>query len=330
MAGAVSAQLPEPVTTAGALVAERFPDARAAFVAGSVLTARRTPTSDLDILVLVGSEAPRFRESFRHAGWPVELFVQSEEDWRGFADDETAARRSPLLHMTADGRLLVDADRLGARLQAEARQRLAAGPPPVPAPQLAAKRYALTDGLDDLHGCPDPLERIFLAAHLLEQAAELVLLADGHWLGLGKWLSRRLADADPGLHGRLTAGAAAVASGAPDGTDRLAAAVTEALNRAGGPLWEGYRLGAPGTGPRAAQSADPRGNGPRTGLGWCPRGVDLEVVGDALVDRLGLRRGHPDGAVAPGGLPPRRDRALAADPDPQHVQPDERLPPPLL
>ncbi|WP_042374926.1 nucleotidyltransferase domain-containing protein [Streptacidiphilus neutrinimicus] len=232
---------PAPQAAAAELIAARFPAARAAFLAGSVLTRRRTPTSDLDVLVLVGAEASRFRESFRHAGWPVELLVQSEQDWHGFAASETAARRSPLLHMTAHGRLLVDADGLGTRLQAEARQRLAAGPPPVPHRQLEAMRYALTDTLDDLRGCADPGERVFLAAHLLERAAELALLADGRWLGAGKWLSRRLAEADPGLHGRLTEGVAAVVTGAADGTERLAAVVTEALERAGGPLWDGYR-----------------------------------------------------------------------------------------
>lgn len=224
-------------------MAKRYAGARAAFVAGSVLTERRTPTSDLDVLVLVAAEQPRYRESLRYAGWPVELFVQSEEDWRGFAAAEEARRRSPLLHMTAHGRLLVDADGLGARVRSEARARLADGPPPVPARELEANRYALTDTLDDLRGCADPGERVFLAARLLEQAAELVLDADGRWLGAGKWLSRRLADADPGLHGRLTAAVAAVAGGEQGGTERLVAAVTEALVRAGGPLWEGYRIG---------------------------------------------------------------------------------------
>ncbi|WP_042425871.1 nucleotidyltransferase domain-containing protein [Streptacidiphilus anmyonensis] len=236
---------PEPEAAAAELVTDRFPAARAALLTGSVLTPRRTPTSDLDILVLVGEEAPRFRESLRHAGWPVELFVQSEQDWHGFVASEAAARRSPLLHMTAAGRLLIDADGLGVRLQAEARRRLADGPPPVPIPQLESARYALTDTLDDLRGCTDPQERIFLAAHLLERAAELVLLADGRWLGAGKWLSRRLAEADPGLHGRLAEGVAAVVRGAADGTEHLAAAVGEALQRAGGPLWEGYRRSAP-------------------------------------------------------------------------------------
>jgi hypothetical protein len=78
---------------------------------------------------------------------------------------------------------------------------------------------------------------------LLQRASELALLAGGHWLGGGKWLSRRLAAADPGLHGGLTAGAVAALTGEADGPERLAAAVEEVLDRVGGPLWVGYTRG---------------------------------------------------------------------------------------
>ena len=230
----------DPVETATELVRARFPEARAAFLAGSVLTDRRTPTSDLDIVVLLtGAPAP-CRESLVHQGWPVELFVQTDADWHAFVDRETAARRSPLLAMCAEGVLLVDADGLGAALRAEAGKRLAAGPPPASEAELEDRRYALTDALDDLRGCPDPLERVHLVALLLTRASELALLARGHWLGGGKWLSRRLAAADPGLHQRLTAGAAAAISHAADGPYDFADAVKEVLDMAGGPLWAGY------------------------------------------------------------------------------------------
>ncbi|WP_167574147.1 nucleotidyltransferase domain-containing protein, partial [Kitasatospora cheerisanensis] len=107
----------DPVAAAGDLVAARFPELRAAFVAGSVLTARRTPTSDLDIVVLLAGPPAPYRENLRHLGWPVELFVQTEADWHRFAEQETAAGRSPLLHMCAEGRLLADTDGLGAALR---------------------------------------------------------------------------------------------------------------------------------------------------------------------------------------------------------------------
>ncbi|WP_055587658.1 nucleotidyltransferase domain-containing protein [Peterkaempfera griseoplana] len=227
----------EPVDAAREIVRSRFPQARAAFLAGSVLTTRRTSTSDLDIVVLLTGPPAPYRESLVHRGWPVELFVQTRAAWESFADREVAARSSPLLTMCAEGVLLVDRDSLGAELQARARARLAAGPPPVSRQELDDHRYRLTDALDDLRGCSDPLERVHLAAELLVRASEFALLAGGHWLGSGKWLSRRLAEADPELHHRLSTAAAGAAAGSPAA---LEAVVVEVLGRAGGPLWSGY------------------------------------------------------------------------------------------
>ncbi|WP_405779120.1 nucleotidyltransferase domain-containing protein [Streptomyces sp. NBC_00859] len=230
----------DPVLTADELVRDRFPTARAAFLAGSVLTDRRTPTSDLDIVVLLdGPPAPN-RENLLYRGWPVELFVQTEADWRGFADRETAARNSPLLAMCSEGMLLVDADGLGASLQAEARERWAAGPPPLSEGERDYQRYILTDLLDDLRGCSDQAERVHLVSHTLQRASELVLLAGGHWLGGGKWLSRRLAAAAPGRHRALAEGAAQAITGP---TSDFTAAVTDVLEQAGGALWDGYAVG---------------------------------------------------------------------------------------
>ncbi|MFF8612171.1 nucleotidyltransferase domain-containing protein [Streptomyces sp. NPDC015350] len=229
----------DPVLTARELVRDRFPAARAAFLAGSVLTDRRTPTSDLDIVVLLdGPPAPN-RENLVYRGWPVELFVQTEAAWHGFADQETERRNSPLLAMCADGMLLVDTDGLGASLQDEARRRWAAGPPPLSDAERDRRRYTLTDLLDDLRGCADPAERAYLVAHMLQQASELVLSVGGHWLGGGKWLSRRLAAADPETHRALSATAAQAMSG---DVDPFAAVVTEVLDRCGGPLWDGYAV----------------------------------------------------------------------------------------
>ncbi|WP_405912883.1 nucleotidyltransferase domain-containing protein [Streptomyces sp. NBC_00963] len=229
----------DPVLTARELVRERFPGARAAFLAGSVLTDRRTPTSDLDIVVLLDGPPAPLRENLLYRGWPVELFVQTRADWQRFADQETAKRSSPLLAMCSDGMLLVDRDGLGASLQSEARKRWAAGPPPLSDRERDYQRYILTDLLDDLRGCADPAEQVHLVAHMLQRASELVLLAGGHWLGGGKWLSRRLAAADPGLHRALTEAAAQAVTG---DTNAFAATVTEVLDRAGGPLWDGYAI----------------------------------------------------------------------------------------
>ncbi|MFI9772953.1 nucleotidyltransferase domain-containing protein [Streptomyces sp. NPDC052415] len=187
-------------------------------------------------MVLDGPPAPS-RESLVYRGWPVELFVHTEAAWLHFADRETANRRSPLLAMCPDDMLPADTDGLGALLQDEARKRWAAGPPLRTDREREDERHALTDLLDDLRGCTDPAERLHLVAHILQRASELALLNGGHWLGRGKWLSRRLAAVDPGVHCALSEPAAQAIAG---DADAFATVVTQVLDLAGGPLWDGY------------------------------------------------------------------------------------------
>lgn len=110
----------DPLEAATRLVAERFPDAAAAYLGGSVLTARRTATFDLDIVVLLDGPAAPFRETLRYEGWVVELFVQTRSSMRHYWDKDAAARRTPLLRMCAEGRVLVSRDGEVELLAAEA------------------------------------------------------------------------------------------------------------------------------------------------------------------------------------------------------------------
>ncbi|MFD5032270.1 nucleotidyltransferase domain-containing protein [Streptomyces sp. NPDC058405] len=228
----------DPVLAARTLVAERHPQAYAAFLGGSVITHRRTAYSDLDMVVLLDGAPAPYRESLRFAGWPVELLVHTRSSWDGYVEREIPERRCPLLFMCAAGTLLIDHDGAGARLQQHARQLVADGPPKATASELDDRRYPLTDLLDDLAGCTDPGERLFITTELARRTAEFILLSEGAWLGGGKWLSRRLADARPGLPERLNAAVSAALDGH---TDALVALVDEALAPAGGRLWEGYR-----------------------------------------------------------------------------------------
>jgi len=232
----------DPIEAARAVVDEHHPEARAAFLGGSVVTGRRTATSDLDVVVLLhGAPAP-YRASLRYSDWPVEMFVHTEGTWHAYAERELRRRRSPLLWMCAHGVLLFDTDGLGARIAAQARKLTAAGPPAAPAEEIDDRRYALTDLLDDLAGSNDPSERLFIATELVRRTGELALALAGSWNGTGKWLARCLEKAAPGLSTRLRNGVNEVLAGR---VEPLTAVVEEVLGQAGGRLWVGYHR--PGT-----------------------------------------------------------------------------------
>ena len=117
-----------------------------------------------------------------------------------------------------------------------------AKPPPVTDTALEDARYALTDLLDDFAACTDAGERLFVVAELVRRTGELTLLTHGAWLGGGKWLARRLEPVAPDLAACLDETAQAALRGAPEGLTSL---VTEVLDTAGGPVWEGYRRSGP-------------------------------------------------------------------------------------
>ncbi len=230
----------DPVAAARAVVEERHPAARAAFLGGGILSERRTALSDLDIVVLLhGTPAP-YRESFRFRDWPVELFVHTEGTWHAFVEREIRRRRSPLLWMCADGLLLFDTDGLGARLGAAARELAVGGPPAATAEELEDWRYAITDLLDDLAGSTDQAETLFIAAELARRVGELALNASGSWCGGGKWLARRLDAAAPGLAARLHDSVREALGGR---VESLVDVTDEVLGQVGGRLWAGYRRG---------------------------------------------------------------------------------------
>jgi len=235
-------QVDEAVTTARALVAERFPEARAAWLAGSVVSGNATPTSDLDVTVLLPGPPAPFRESLEYDGWPVELFVHSRETVAHWIAKDLERRRPTLVRLISSGVVLLDLDGTGTALAEECDAILSAGPGPLSTAELDSMRYGLTDLLDDLADSAEPVTTAAVAVATWEAAARLLLAADGRWWGTAKWLVRELRAYDA-VHGtsyalRLHAGLAAA-------LDRdavlLAVVVEEILDGVGGRLWAGYR-----------------------------------------------------------------------------------------
>jgi len=231
------------VTTARALVAERFPEAQAAWLAGSVVSGTATPTSDLDITVLLPGPPAPFRESLEYDGWPVELFVHSRETVAWWIAKDLERRRPTLVRLISSGVVLLDVDGAGVALAEECGAVLAAGPGPLSDADRDSMRYGLTDLLDDLADSTEPVMTAAVAFATWEAGARLLLAADGRWWGTGKWLVRELRDHDA-AHGtsyalRLHAGLAAAVERDPV---LLTVVAEEILEAAGGRLWAGYRV----------------------------------------------------------------------------------------
>jgi hypothetical protein len=224
----------EPLPTARALVAELFPRARWAVLAGSVLTNHRTAGSDLDIVVLLDDdpETP-YRRSLVWQGWPVDLFVNNAASLDHYIALNLAERKPSMARMCATGATLTAPDPHLAEIQARCRAELAAGPSPLDGPERERLRYGLTDLLDDLACSVDEAERVVVTATTWTATAELALHNARHWIGRGKWLLRELRDLDPALADRWLA-----ARGDPAAVTAMA---TEVLDAAGGRLFDGYR-----------------------------------------------------------------------------------------
>jgi hypothetical protein len=228
----------DPIAAASALIEERYPECLAAFVAGSVVDGRGTPTSDLDMVVITLRDEAPYRESIRYMGWPVELFVHTPESYKlYFASD--AKRRAPILARMCMGHVLRDVDGMARRVREDAEALISVGPAALTQAEVDFYRYMLTDMLDDFEGSSKPDETVFIAANLLEQSIDLLLAINRKWGGKGKWMARALDALDPGLTQK--AAAAIQILHKAGAREPLASFIRQAPEIAGGPLWEGYR-----------------------------------------------------------------------------------------
>ncbi|MFF3673724.1 nucleotidyltransferase domain-containing protein [Streptomyces sp. NPDC002120] len=230
---------PDPIDQARRLVRSRFPGALSVVLAGSTATGRSTASSDLDIAVLVEDGGVTYRETIRFEERLVELFVHTRTGLLELFAADVAARRAVLQNMYASGLILVDSNGEAGRARALAEADLRTGPPALEPETVETRRYGLTDALDDLADASDPVERLAVAGYVVSTAADL--LCDHHhaWIGGGKWLPRRLLEADPQRGAALLEGHHHVCgSGDPAA---LISAAWKVLDLVGGPLREGYR-----------------------------------------------------------------------------------------
>lgn len=281
------------IALARRLVAERYPQSRAAWLGGSVAAETHTETSDLDITVLLEGPPAPYRHSETIDGWPVEWFVQTEESLLRFCDDDRTRRRRPTtMRLVGSAIVLVDTDGSGLRLQHDLHEMDRQGPPPVSFSELENQRYAVTDLLADLTGANSDDELLTVAAALTWAAADLLLAVNRRWSGSGKWLLREVERLDSDLAtthaAQLISGLRSAGTGDPV---PLRDNVLHILTMAGGPLFTGYRRGADGGEPAqtnfTAESTDsPWPNWATETIEIVDADPDWEAQGQRLCDTL--------------------------------------------
>lgn len=217
-------------------IAARFPAAAFAVIGGSTAAGTRTPTSDIDLLLLgadlFAGEQDSHAAVYEFENEIFEVFAYTPDGFDHWARRGIAQHRPTIVQILVDGIVLRGGAELD-KLRSGWREVLGAGPNTDQA-ELATRRYLITNLLDDLRDTEDPLERQVIAASLFEKTGELMLITGHRWIGLGKYLPRRLREydveraerlSDPLLRGDLEAFA-----------DRVEAE----LERAGGRVQAGF------------------------------------------------------------------------------------------
>lgn len=196
-----------------------------------------TATSDLDITVLIDGAPAPYRESLTYAGWPVETFVHTEASIAHYIAKDVERRRKTMPSLLVE-QLLLDVDGGGERLSASARRTIEDGPRALTREEMEAKRYSITDLLDDLGDARTEVERVAIATTLWTSTLDLFLVAQRRWTGGGKWLARLVHEVDcTYAQHAVDALDAALHLGNVTSLARLA---DETLAPYGGRLWEGY------------------------------------------------------------------------------------------
>jgi predicted nucleotidyltransferase len=173
------------------LLAERHPQAMAAYWAGSLARGEGTRTSDIDLVIVYTQLPHAWRDSFILSDRLCETFVHDPRSLLVFYEQDAERGVPSLMHMVAEGVSLIEGA-IGARLQAEARLGLSRGPRRLTQDEVDRSRYTAGDLLDDLAGADDPAELRAIGTSLFVHAFNHHRRVNGRWSATGKHIVRTL------------------------------------------------------------------------------------------------------------------------------------------
>lgn len=236
--------LHECVACAKRIHEQRYPQAKALFLAGSFVRGEQTETSDLDLVVVFDRVSTAFRESYRFETFPVEAFVHDPQTLHYFFNQfERDAAVPSLAMMVSEGIEIPASTAPSRRLKSMADSFLEQGPPRWETSAINRSRYAITDAIDDLRDPVSPAELFATAGDLFPLLANHFFRKNDHWCAKGKNINRMLARHDAKMANRFEIAFADLFENcATSGVISLAADI---IRTDGGWLFEGYRQDAP-------------------------------------------------------------------------------------
>ncbi|SFK44795.1 hypothetical protein SAMN04487936_11432 [Halobacillus dabanensis] len=226
--------------TAGRVIQQYYSSCDAALLAGSGVREEATTTSDLDIVIFDEKVSSSYRESFFASGWPVEVFVHNWTSYLEFFRRDCLRGIPSMPRMVVEGKIVKNDSRLRT-IKEEAEYLLDEGPLPWSKSTIDEKRYFLTDAIEDLIGCTDRGEEIFIAGKLAEQVSEFYLRVNRQWIGSSKWAARALRNYDRVLADQLIGSFDELYKQGEKGN--VIRVIDEVLAPYGGRLFEGFSIG---------------------------------------------------------------------------------------
>ncbi|HEX8261861.1 MAG TPA: nucleotidyltransferase domain-containing protein [Allosphingosinicella sp.] len=243
---ASSETIEEAQAVARRFIAQRYPGAMAALLAGSRARGEGGPRSDYDIFLLFDAlPQGAWRERAFFEGRTFELFAHDRGTLSYFCRTVVGRSGVPSVpQMVVDGiALLGEGGTALAAARSLAARTLAAGPPPLDPPTRLSRVSAITELTEILADSPPGPARIVVGGALYPMLADFALRAAGAWGASMKRLPAAVAELDPALAGRFDAAFTALfRDGDPRPVLELADSI---LTRHGGRPRDGFRIASP-------------------------------------------------------------------------------------
>ncbi|MDL4842531.1 nucleotidyltransferase domain-containing protein [Aquibacillus rhizosphaerae] len=215
-----------------------YPESNNVWIGGSTVYGNITKESDIDLLIIDGTKSSRL-ECHHFLGWKIEAFIYSPSSLE-FQFQIAKYRGIPtIIKLCAEGLPLRDKLGAGKKLQEEALLLYEQGPQPWEEGKLNETRYQITDFLSDFKSSEDFGESLFILNKIINLMAELILRANGKWIGEGKWLARNLKAYDKDMYEKIIDYTKIYMK--TNDKNELISLVKSILNNYGGELFCGYR-----------------------------------------------------------------------------------------